>query len=301
MRDYKTRDLLTGLFVIVTAGVALGALVITSGLLETRQELYLRASTAQDLTTDTRVLLQGLEVGRVSQISASLDSSTGALTFIARLSLIERFPDGAPVVIPVGTKAVIEQTNPIAPAVVQLIPPQGAGARAFLQPGDTIASERRTGAVDELAALASELGDELRKTLEEARTTMVRTARATGEAERLLAAATPRLTDALEKLTANLERTDAILAEVGPRIGPIQDSLIAVLSETRRVLQTVERLAADANTLVADNDVTIRDTVRRLHRSAVLLEHFATQVSRRPTRLLTGVRPPPPDTTEERP
>jgi ABC-type transporter Mla subunit MlaD len=236
----------------------------------------------------------------VSQISATLDSSTGALTFVARLSLVERFPDGAPVAIPVGTKAVIEQLNPIAPAVVQLIPPRAPGARAFLQPGDTIASERKTGAVDQLASLAAELGDELRKTLEEARSTMVRTARATTEAERLLAATTPRLLAALEKLTSGLERTDAVLAQVEPRIGPIEDSLLTVLGETRRLLRTVEQLAADATTLVADNDVTIRDTLKRLRRSAVLLEHFATEVSRRPTRLLTGVRPPSPDTTEMR-
>jgi hypothetical protein len=62
----------------------------------------------------------------------------------------------------------------------------------------------------------------------------------------------------------------------------------------------VELLAADAKTLVAENDITIRDTLKRLQRSAVLLEHFATQVSRRPTRLLTGVRPPSPDTAEIR-
>ncbi len=300
MQDYKTRDLLTGLFVVVTAGVALGALVITSGLLESRQDLYLRAGTAQDLTTDTKVLLQGLEVGRVSQISASLDASTGALTFTARLSLIERFPDGAPLAIPVGTKALIERSNPIAPAVVQLIPPATTGARAFLQPGDTIASERRTGTVDELAAVATDLADELRRTLEEARAALVRTAGATREAERLLALATPRLLEALDQVTGNLERTDAILAEVGPRIGPIQDSLVSVLSETRQVLGTVEQLAADANTLVAQSDVTIRDTLKRLHRTAVLLEHFSTEVSRRPTRLLTGVRPPPPDTAGTR-
>ncbi len=298
MGDYKTRDLLTGFFVMVTAGAVLGVLVVTSGLLEARQDLYLRASTAQDLAMDTRVLLQGLEVGRVSQVSASLDSATGALTFTARLSLMERFPDGAPVAIPVGTKAVIERINPIAPPVVQLVPPLTPGAWAFLEPGDTIASERRTGTVDELAAVAAELGDRLGNMLAEARETMLRATRATSEVERLLALATPRLLDALDKVTANLERTDAILAEVGPRIGPIQDSLVAMLSETRQVLRTVERLAADANTLVAENDVTIRDTIKRLHRSAVVLEHFATEVSRRPTRLLTGVRPPPPDTTE---
>ena len=129
---------------------------------------------------------------------------------------------------------------------------------------------------------------------------MASTRRASAEAERLLASTTPRLADVLERLAANLERADAILAEVGPRLGPIQDSLMGVLGDTRRVLRTVDRLAEEANDLVADNETTIRQTVQRLHRSAALLEHFATQVSRRPTRLLTGVRPPPLDTPGRR-
>lgn len=297
MRDYTRRDFLTGLFVTATAGVVLGVLIITSGLLEARQELYLRTASAQDLTTDTRVLLQGLEIGRVSEISAALDTSTGALTFVARLSLIERFPDGTPVSIPAGTRALIEQVNPIAPPVVQLVLPPALGG-GFLAAGDTIVSERRTGAVDALSTVAAELAGELRRTLDQTRSLIARTTSATVEAERLLATTTPKLAGVLDRLAANLERTEAILAEVGPRVGPIQDSLIAVLSITRQVLQAVERLAADATDLVAENEVTLRQTVQHLNRSAVLLEHFATEVSRRPTRLLTGVKPP--DTSDIR-
>jgi hypothetical protein len=38
----------------------------------------------------------------------------------------------------------------------------------------------------------------------------------------------------------------------------------------------------------------------RLAHTTTVLDHFAEQVTRRPLRFLTGVTPPPPDTTEER-
>ena len=277
-------------------GVIAGVLIVTSGLLEARQDLYMRAASAQDLTSDTRVLLQGLEIGRVRQVNAAMDSSTGRLTFVARLTVMERFPDGAAVTIPRGTTAVIEQLNPIAPLVVQLLVPAEGGSAGYLAPGDTIASERRTGAVDALGRIAADLSEELRSTLEETRATLARTRRAATETERMLASSTPRVSDVLERLASNLTRTEAMLADVGPRLGPLQDSLIAVLAETRQVLRRVDQLAGSAHSVVGENQTAIRETVQHLHNSAVLLEHFANQVSRRPTRLLTGVRPPPADT-----
>lgn len=277
-------------------GVIAGVLVVTSGLLEARQDVYMRTASAQDLTSDTRVLLQGLEVGRVTQVNAAIDSTTGRLTFVARLAIIERFPDGAAVTIPLGTTAVIEQLNPIAPPVVQLLVPSETGRAGYLEPGDTIASERRTGAVDALGRIAADLSEELRRTLEETRSMLARTRGAATETERLLASSTPRVADVLERLASNLTRTETMLAEVGPRMAPLRDSLIAVLAETRQVLRRVDQLAGSAHTMVGENQMAIRETVRHLHNSAVLLEHFADQVSRRPTRLLTGVRPPPVDT-----
>lgn len=287
---------MTGFFVLVILGVIAGVLIVTSGLLEARQDLFMRAASAQDLTSDTRVLLQGLEIGRVRQVNATMDSSSGRLAFVARLTIMERFPDGAAVTIPRGTRAVIEQVNPIAAPVVQLLVPGEGGRLGYLEPGDTIGSERRAGAVDALGRIASDLSEELRSTLDETRATLLRTRRAATETERLLVASTPRVSDVLERIAANLTRTEAMLADVGPRMGPLQDSLMAVLAETRQVLRRVDQLATSAHSVVGDNQTAIRETVQHLHNSAVLLEHFATQISRRPTRLLTGVRPPPADT-----
>ncbi len=281
-------------------GVMLGALIITSGLLQRRYDVFMRTGSAQDLTQDTRVLLQGLAVGRVRQVNPLLDSANGSLTFVARLSIDAEFPNGAPVTIPRGTRALIEQLNPIAPPVIQLMVPEG-GAQRALGPGDTIVSERRQGAMDALGRIASDLSDELRKTIQETRMLVRQTTRTAQEAEHLVSASTPRVEEVLSQLSTSLERTDRMLADLGPRVTPLTDSLTAVLADTRRALRQVTTLAQTADSMAGENRISIRETIQHLHNSAVLLEHFADQVSRRPTRLLTGVQPPPLDTSRKQP
>lgn len=292
--------MLTGLFVLAAVGVMLGTLVITSGLLHRRYDVYMRAGSAQDLTQDTRVLLQGLAVGRIRQVNPLLDSATGKLTFVARLSIDAEFPNGARVTIPRGTRAVIEQVNPIAAPVIQLIVPEG-GAGAVVDPGDTIPSERLQGAMDALGRIASDLSDELRQTVQDTRVLVRQTTRTAREAERLVSASTPRVEEVLSQLSTSLERADRMLADLGPRVGPLADSLTAVLADTRRALRQVTALASTADSMAGENRVSIQETIQHLHNSAVLLEHFADQVSRRPTRLLTGVQPPPLDTSRKQP
>jgi ABC-type transporter Mla subunit MlaD len=288
------------LFVLGVIGVMLGTLVITSGLLHRRYDVYMRTGNAQDLTQDTRVLLQGLAVGRVRQVNPLLDSAGGSLTFVARLSIDAEFPNGAPVSIPRGTRAVIEQPNPIAAPVIQLIVPEG-GARVAVQPGDTIPSERPQGAMDALGRIAGDLSDELRQTIRETRLLVRQTTATARETEHLVSASAPRVEEVLSQLSTSLERADRMLADLGPRVAPLTDSLTAVLADTRHALRQMTTLAQTADSLAGENRVPIQETIQHLHNSAVLLEHFADQVSRRPTRLLTGVQPPPIDTSRKEP
>jgi ABC-type transporter Mla subunit MlaD len=286
--------------VLATIGVMVGVLVVTSGLLERRYDVYMRATSAQDLTQDTRVLLQGLAVGRVRQVNPTPDSANGRLSFVARLAIDAEFPNGAPVIIPLRTRAVIEQLNPIAAPVIQLIAPEG-GPRGAVAAGDTIVSERRQGAVDVLGRLATDLSDELTKTIQETRVLAQHSTRAAQEVERLVSRSGPQVDEVLGRLSASLERTDRLLADLGPRVGPLSDSLSAVLADTRTALRRVNSLAETADAMAGENRVALQETIQHLHNSAVLLEHFADQVSRRPTRLLTGVNPPPLDSNRKRP
>jgi ABC-type transporter Mla subunit MlaD len=301
-------DFLVGLFILIAAGVVVGVAIVTSGLGERRTELYVRATSAEALTQDTRVVLRGLSVGRVREINPVVDSTTGAIEFLVRLGLRDRFPNGTRLVLPAGTHAVISQPTPIAPAVIDLVLPDEPAPGAYLTPGDTIASERPEDLLSALGVIAADLREEVKTTLRDTRALLQRSTGAIAQTQTLLATSTPLLTDVLQRLSSNLERTDQLLADVAPRIGPLDDSVTLVLADTRQALARADSLMLLASDIAAENRPVARDIADRLLRTVKLLEYFTDQVGRRPTRFLTGVRPPPdsllrradPDTTRDK-
>ena len=292
------RDLLVGLFVLTTLGIIVGTLIVTSGLGNVRYTIYMRTESAQDLTRDTRVLLQGLEIGRVAQLNPVRTGIGGVLNFVGKLSINEKFPDGTPVALPAGSRAVIAQTssNPISAPVVQIMPPREIRTtRAYLQPGDTIESERRTSTMDQLGNVAEHLSVEVEAALKETRRLLVGTNRAVERTDSMLATATPLIRNVLTDLAGTLERTDRMLATLEPRLPALSDSITATLSETRTLLGRLNEVATNANILATENRTTVRETLDHLHRSSLLMDHFIDQVSRRPVRMLTGVKAPKSD------
>jgi len=287
------RDFWVGLFVLTALGVITGTLLVTSGLGDVRYDLYMRTASAQDLTSDTRVFLQGLEIGRVRQVNPVQDSATGTLTFVTRLSINQRFPDGTEVTLPLGTSALIAQTSPIAAPVIQIETPRNARLSAYLLPGDTIPSTRTVSAMDRLGDVAEQVSGEVESALGETRRLLASTIQTVAATDSLLATTAPLVERSLTQLAASLERTDRMLGSLEPRVGPVVDSIALTLAETRQVLQRLDELAGTAGSMAAENRESIRATVENLRRSSIIMDHFVEQVSRRPTRMLTGVRPPP--------
>lgn len=301
--ETKHRDFAVGLFIVVTIGVILGALLVTSGLGEAHRDLYMRAATAQDLTTDTRVFLQGLEVGRVRQINPLVDRATRKLAFVLRLSINDRFPDGTKLQLPHGTTAEISQTGLAAPVIDLETPDNGT---RLLAAGDTIESQRRTSTVDRIGEAASQLSTEVSGALADTRRLIARTTaavnqtnEAVGRTEATIARLSPVAEQVLTQLATDLQRTDRILATVEPHAGPLQDSLAATLGQTRALLVRLDSLAGTAHAVVVENQDALRGVMDRLQHTGEMLEHFTDQVSRRPTRLLTGVTPPAASTKDK--
>lgn len=294
--ETQRTDFLVGLFLLVTIGVVAGTLIVTSDLGIVRNDLYLRVASAEDLTSDTRVVLQGLQVGRVRQVNPVVDTLTQRISFIARLAVQDRFPNGTELRLPAGTRAVISQATPIAPTVVDLVPPERIRFGAFVAPGDTLEAERSRNLLDELGEMAGGMRGELEGILAGTRDLLVRTDTAVRQAQATLAANGPLVEQVLRQLGETLTRTQGVLADVGPRIGPLYDSLTAAITDTRTVLAKLDTIATAAQDLTVENRDVVRQIAESLRRSTAVLEHFADQVSRRPTRLLTGVTPPP-DTT----
>jgi ABC-type transporter Mla subunit MlaD len=289
-------DFLVGLFILVTVGIVVGLAIVTSGLGERRTVFYLRTPSADALSQDTRVVLRGLDVGRVRDISPVVDTGAGSLAFVARLSVRERFSNGTELRLPLGTTAEIVQPTPIAAAVVDLMLPDVSRGRGYLEPGDTIIATRPQGVLDALASMASDLRGEIQSTLEDTRSLLRRTTVAVEDTRQLMADNGPVVHEVLQRLSANLARSDQLLADVGPRIGPLNDSLVGTLSDARRTLAGADSMLRLVGSIAAENRTYAHDIAERLLRTAVVLEHFSDQISRRPARLLTGVTPPPLDT-----
>jgi ABC-type transporter Mla subunit MlaD len=287
------RDLLVGLFVLVALGIIVGTLIVTSGLGERRYALYMRTGNAQDLNRDTRVLLQGLEIGRVDQLNPVRTSGTGVLSFVGRLSIAERFPDGSPVALPRGSKAIIAQTssNPISAPVIQIeTPGEARRLPVYLVAGDTIESERRNSTMDQLGVVAQHLSGEVEAALNETRKLLIGTNRTVARTDSIVATAAPLMKQALTGLATSLERTDRMLATMEPKLPELTDSITATLSQTRQLLARLDQLADNANVVATENRASIRETLDHLHRSSIMMDHFIDQVSRRPVRMLTGVK-----------
>ena len=283
----------------MTVGVVVGALILTSGVLEGRYEVYMQSAEAEGLTQDTRVVLQGLAIGRVRAVTPHLDTTTNQLQFVATLTVRERFPNGTRLVLPKLIRA--EITPPptlVGPTVIQLVMPEPGHGGGELEPGDTIAATRRRDVMSELAGIATKVRDNLEDALADTRSLLRQTTRTVATTGDLLQRTRPEVLAMLTRLDTSLARTDRILGAVEPRVGPTTDSLLATLTTAHAALTSLDSLTTVARAMTEENREDITLTIERLSRASVVLENFAERVSRRPLRILTGVEPPPSDTVE---
>ncbi|MFQ5703951.1 MAG: MlaD family protein [Gemmatimonadales bacterium] len=295
-------DFLVGIFVLVSVGVMIGALLLTSGFGEGRYNLFLRSQTARSLSPDTKVILRGLVIGRVTEINPVTDPTSGDLSFVSKLSIQENYPDGTTLTLPTTTSAVIAQPSPIAGAVIEFVIPAGTARRGVLVDGDTLTAERSGSAVDALTEMARSLSVEVPRLLREAQDMIDAAEHTVSDAGSFISTTRPEIKATLRQVSRTLANFEVLAKNQDARLGELQDSLAFVLSDARGMLQRFDSLATMAETMSEENRGLIHSTMQSISRSTEVLSHFAEQISRRPLRMLTGVKPPPDrrDSTEHR-
>jgi len=280
------QDFYVGLLIVVAIALVVGALIATSGWGERRYDVFLRVANAEGISPDTKALVQGLEVGRVRSISPTVDSVSGTISFVARLSVAEKFADGSSLRLPRGTRAEVDASTPLAPAHINLLLPDTVGARRlFVEPGDTIRMSRRGSAMEKMAEVADELSQRVQE--------MVR------QATQTLARVQPNIESTLASVATAMGRVDSLVERMH-RAG-LSDSIAAAVAGTNRLLMRLDSLAGEARALTTENRSDLRATVVNLTEASRQLNHFVDQMSRRPYRALTGVKPLPRDSTGARP
>ena len=107
MKITQKNDLMVGAFVILVVATVVAALIKTQGLGIHHRPLYIHTDDARDLRVDTKIYLQGLEVGRIAVINPRQAAS--GLDFLIRADILTQFPDGTPLKLRRGTDAELEQ------------------------------------------------------------------------------------------------------------------------------------------------------------------------------------------------
>ncbi len=288
--DSTRQDFIVGLVMVGAIAVVVGALLATSGWGERRYDLYLRAANADGLTADSKVLLRGLEVGRVSRVSPRVDSTTRTVSFVARLSMIERFSGGVDLRLPAGTRGQLEPASQISAAVlIRLVLPDSAGRAArLLAEGDTIDSDRKVPVLDQVAEVAQNLSKEVELVLHRTNQSLEHVDAILAQANGVLKDVRPSVEATLADMSATMGRVNKLAQRLDPGLA---DSVSGALALSNRVLLRVDSLAAQASQMTTENREDVRTAVANLTQLTRQLNHLAEEVSRRPYRLLTGVKP----------
>lgn len=291
------QDFIVGLVIVGAIAVVVGALLATSGWGERRYNLYLRAASAEGLTADSRVFLQGLEVGRVATVSPRMDSVTRSISFIAKLRMIERFSGGADLRLPKGTWGQLEPANQFSQSVmIRLeLPDSGARARSatLLAEGDTIGSNRKVPVLDQVADVAQHMSKEVEEVLHRTHQSLEHVDAILTQANGILKDVRPSVESTLADVSTTMGRVNALVHRLDPGLA---DSVAGALALSNRVLLRIDSLAAQAGQMTAENRQDIRTAVGNLTQLTRQLNHFTEEMSRRPYRVLTGVKPLPADT-----
>jgi len=294
--NVQRSDLYVGMFLVATVALVAVALIATSGWGVDRYDVFVRTDNAQDLAVDTKIYMQGLEVGRVASISPRSVGSAGRLEFVLRLSLVDRFPDGTPLRLPRATDAQVT-TALLGGSQLQLLVESDTGGT--LAPGDTIGMQRTPSPIDAFGNLARDLKGTIEHALVSATGTMdmVRSLAdslrlATGSARRMLIATQPGAEKILTGVSANLDRLQTMLDSANTRTGLTFQQLDATLAQSRTLIVSVDSLTRMLTSMGAENRPELTSIIANFRDISAELGYVLEQLSRRPLRFISGIRIP---------
>ena len=146
--------------------------------------------------------------------------------------------------------------------------------------------------MDKMADVADELSQRVQEMVRQATQTLVRV-------QSTVRDITPNIESTLASVATAMGRVDSLVERMH-RAG-LSDSIAATVAGTNRLLVRLDSLAGEARSLPLENRADLRATVSNLTEASRQLNHFVDQMSRRPYRALTGVKPLPRDSTAAKP
>jgi ABC-type transporter Mla subunit MlaD len=235
-----------------------------------------------------------------------VDSATGRLQFVVHLKIDEKYQDGTPLHLPLGTTADILPGSLVGGGaqISFHLPERTAG---WMSPGDTIQSSRKASGLDALAQTADSLRQQITLVLSDTRTLIGNLTSTVVFAQKELERTSPEVRTTLAEMSGvlatlrpTLARADTLMGSMNGSVAGLQDSISQTLSQTRSLLSHLDSLAITASAMAGENRQVVRTTAENLYVISAKLDHFLDQVSRRPLRMITGVQILPTDSLRAR-
>jgi ABC-type transporter Mla subunit MlaD len=298
----QKNDLLVGGFVILVVATVIAALIKTQGLGIHHRSLYIHTDDARDLRVDTKIYLQGLEVGRIAAINPR--QAPSGLEFLIRADILTQFPDGTPLKLRRGTDAELEQN--VLGGSTLLLDVHG-NSKDTLPPGEIIELHRHTPAMEAFSNLASGLKDRIAATLEQTTRTLSSVQHladsmtiATGTARRFVSGIQPGTERTLNEAAASMARMRQLLDTTDVRSGVTLHQLNATLEQSRRLMASTDSLTRLLVAMGGENRPAIREVLENSRLLSQQTTFLMEALSRRPMRVMSGVDLPESLTAEGR-
>ncbi|MBI4541490.1 MAG: MCE family protein [Gemmatimonadetes bacterium] len=294
--NVQRTDFYVGLFLVGTIAAVVAAVIATSGWGEDRYDIYVRTDNAQDIAVDTKIYLQGLEVGRVTHVTPRPAPSGHGLEFIIQASLVAKYPDGTLLRLPRGTEAEVI-TGLLGGSTLNFAVRDTL--RGTLAPDDTIDMRRSAPAMEAFGALARDLKGTIEAALVAATGTLDAVKHladsltvATGTSRRFIAGIQPATEKAMAGVAVNLDRLRLVLDSANARTGLSFTEVNATIAQSRALLVSMDSLTRSVTAMGGENRPEVRAIMVNMRQLSEQLQYVLEQVGRRPMRLITGVRLP---------
>ena len=265
--------------------------------------LYTDVTDVQGIGAESPVFLNGFNIGRVSEVRPHV-AKEGQLLFRVRMDILWRLEDNAPMPLNEGLRArVVPPALDIGRGSIVLeMPTNGmsgsSGAHVMktaLEPGAVVPSVQVGGTTNRMQLVVDSVGRDLRLVIGEVQKLVqsldVTVASATATmrtANGMLASVSRDLPGIMTGVRTNLASADSLIKN----LHSVTPATVATLDSVRALLGDSRVAIARATTFLDANEPQIASTLANLDQASAVLNNMITEVSRRPLKALTGVRPP---------
>lgn len=257
--------------------------------------LYTDVSDVQGIGPESQIFLNGFNVGRVSEVRPRVGDD-GQLQFRVRMDILWRLDDEAPMPLHRGLRARIQPpTLDIGRGSIVLEMPDDGGAKIALVPGAVVPSVKMGGTTNRMQLVVDSVGRDLRLVIAQVETLVksldvtVQTATSTiTSANTALASVNKELPGVMSSVRSNLASADSLIKS----LHTVTPATVATLDSVRALLGDSRIAIARATDFLDANEPQIASTLANLDQASAVLSNLLKEVSRRPIKAITGVKPP---------